>query len=155
MPEAEIPQSLAAGVVGVARLLANCERPWWIIGSSAVALHGAAAGPIADIDVVIAPEDFTSLESAGAIQSIDDRTRDHFNSDHFGRAEIAGMTVELFAGLKVKSHGQWHLVAFDRADTIEIGGKAVTIPTRADLVALLELFARPKDLARADALRSI
>ena len=130
-----------------------CEDPWWIIGSAAVALHGAAAGEVADIDVIVSPRDFAGLEAAGHLRPVHDRTRDHFNSAHFGRGSASGMEVEFFAELKVNSGGTWHLVSFEGAEIITCDGAAVRVPSKADLIGLLELFGREKDLQRAAALR--
>ena len=139
----------------VSGALAPARDPWWVIGSAAVALHGADAGEVGDVDVIVSLSDFDRLEASGLIKPIEKRARDHFNSEKFGRGSVGGYEVEYFANLRVFANGEWHLVEFDEAEFVDFQGTEIRIPTRADLIALLELFGRAKDLRRAAALRNI
>ena len=47
------------------------RHPWWIIGSGAVVLHGAEAGDVHDIDVLIDHEDAAAVLAADGVDSRD------------------------------------------------------------------------------------
>ena len=139
----------------VAEALASARDPWWIIGSAAVALHGEDPGTVNDIDVIISPRDFDRLEAARILKPVKHRTRDHFNSEKFGRSRVGEYEVEYFADLRVLADGEWHLVEFDEAEIVDCQGVELRVPARAELIDLLQLFGREKDLRRAACLRKI
>jgi len=152
---ADSEQGWRAALCKVAAALASANDPWWIIGSAAVALHGADPGEVGDLDVIVSVRDIEALHALGNLTFVDERSRDHFNSEKFGRCTIGDVEVEFFANLKVSAAGKWHLVSFDHADIIRCEGEDIRVPKRKDLIDLLELFGRDKDLRRAAALRNI
>jgi hypothetical protein len=58
---------VAAALADVAQLLRPARHPWWIIGSGAVVLHGADAGDVHDIDVLIDRADAAAVLAGFAI----------------------------------------------------------------------------------------
>lgn len=104
--------------------MASASDDWWIIGSAAVALHGAAPVTVADIDVLCSERD--------------------------ARAVVARWTglplaVEFMAGFRVRGA----VVALTTRELVRVAGGVVAVPSREELRALLVSFGREKDLVRA------
>ena len=142
---APLEESLAR----VAELLRDAAEPWWIIGSTAVALHGGDPGEIRDVDLVVGHADanryFSRLQLPNAATA-DDAL---FRSDLFARWSGPPVPVELMAGLKVNGPGGWRPLEIHSREEVRSGLYA---PSREELRAILTLFGRDKDLRRAAAL---
>ena len=147
-----IDATLAGALAGVGALMEREARgAWWIIGSAAVALHGADAGTVADIDVLTDRDDAARLLEVTGRQPDAAAPRDLFRSV-YGRFAVGAFAVEIMGGLEVARAGRWHRVRPAERQTFVIDGQHVFAPPRDDLIAILRLFGRPKDLARAAAL---
>lgn len=48
---------LIASLKAIGTVMNDAYDPWWIIASAAVALHGADAGHISDVDVLLSVDD--------------------------------------------------------------------------------------------------
>lgn len=131
---------LSATLDAVVLAMADAREPWWIIGSAAVVLHGAATS-VADVDVLCGEVDARALIAALGGEVLAPAADPVFRSAVFGRCAATPLPVEVMAGLTV--HG-----APVRLATREWRGGAPT-PLRAELAALLRRFGREKDLARA------
>ena len=140
-------------LAAVARIMTAARDRWWVIGSMAVALHGADPGDIADIDVLTSERDGRAALAAAGLASRHDDPHDRFASRLFARWEAPPVPVEFMAGLRVRSNGGWHEVALSTRQRIAIGSTEVFVPETGELIALLELFGRPKDAERIRALR--
>ena len=135
-----------------AEALAPASDPWWIIGSAAVALHGADAGTIADIDVIVSQRDLEALYEHLPLTNTPDATKDFFRSQLFGLWREPALPVEFMAGLEVRIDDVWHNVEPCTRQAIELGENPLFVPEREELVAILRRFGREKDLRRAAAL---
>lgn len=139
---------LEAALEQAASLLATARDPWWVIGSAAVALHGADPGRVADVDILTSADDAERLlRTAGATR---DRSapRTHFRSV-YGRLASSGLAIEIMGGLEVLAGDAWVAVRPRTRVAVAVGSSVVFIPDRQELVAILQRFGRPKDLARA------
>lgn len=139
---------LAAALDEVATLLRGARDPWWVIGSAAAWLHGAATS-VADIDVVLSPRDAHDAMAAWRGAVVVGGPSERFRSSPFARLDGATLPIELMAGLHVCSSGRW--VPVQPATRRSVGN--VYVPELAELEAMFVLFGRPKDRARADLLR--
>ncbi|USI72751.1 hypothetical protein [Sphingomonas morindae] len=144
--------AVRAGLAAAARLLSPARAPWWVIGSAAVALHGADPGAIADIDILLDPDDAARLLPPAGIALAAGTADGLFRSALFGRWTEAPLPVEFMAGLAVRTGTGWHPVRLDPPVRIALGNTELPLPGRAALHALLRLFGRPKDHRRAAAL---
>ncbi|WP_394648278.1 hypothetical protein [uncultured Sphingomonas sp.] len=135
---------LDAALARVAAALRIADDPWWVIGSAAVWIHGAAT-PVADIDVLLSARDAARVLGAwqGAV-SIGEPSA-QFRSHPFARLNGAAMPIELMADLELRVGDAWRPV---RPLTRERRG-GVYVPARAELAAILHAFGRPKDVTRA------
>ncbi|MBB4155188.1 hypothetical protein GGQ80_003106 [Sphingomonas jinjuensis] len=127
--------------------MTGAMKPWWVIGSAAVALHGAPTD-VGDVDILIDIEDVPRVFDALDIPVEAGRPDARFRSDVFSRWDAAPLPVELMAGLCLRDRSEWVPVSI--GSRIGLGG--VYVPTRAELIDLLHRFGRAKDLDRAEAL---
>ncbi|MBB3692282.1 hypothetical protein [Sphingomonas sp. BK580] len=139
---------LAAALDELAALLRGARDAWWVIGSAAAWLHGAATS-VADVDVLLSPRDARDAMSAWRGDVVVGEAGQRFRSVPFARLEGATLPIELMPGLQVRSANRW--VAVWPATRQSVGD--VYVPERAELEAIFALFGRPKDRARADLLR--
>ena len=132
--------------------MAAARDPWWIIGSAAVALHGADAGMIGDVDVVLSVPDAHRLCAMRDVAIGQTAAHPLFRSRLFARWTGTPLAIELMAGFEVATADGWHPVNPVSRQRIETGGATVYVPVAGELIALLRLFGRRKDLTRAAAL---
>ena len=145
----ELSRAAFSTLERTARELATARDPWWVIGSAAVALHGGDPGTIADIDVIVSRRDIDALYERLPLTATPDTSKDFFRSQRFGRWSEPALDVEFMAGLQVRSEGAWHDVVPRTRQAFDLGGATVYAPERKELIAMLCLFARKKDLRRA------
>lgn len=152
---AERNTALAATLAQLGELLGPSDDDWWVIGSAAVFLHGADAGTIADVDVIVGQADFERLAQHPHFERYENVDRTHFSSTAIGKWTNAPMSIEVMCGLHLQQGDQWHQVTFETRQRIEHSGQALYVPERMELITLLERFGRPKDAKRAQALRKV
>jgi hypothetical protein len=144
-----IDAALAATLDGLGGALGGCRDPWWIIGSAAMALHGAPVS-VADVDVLLSPDDAAALLAAWGEPLPPASATAKFRSRIFYRSETRfALPVELMAGFEVFGGGVWQPVVPRARVAKDVGSAAVFIASVADLLAMCKLFGRPKDAARA------
>lgn len=146
---AELPMRALLSLEDVANALGDTQDPWWIIGSAAVALHGGEPGTIADIDVITSLRDLEQLYEHLPLTNSPDPAKGMFVSERFGRWSEPMLDVEFMTGLKVRVDGVWHAVQPTTRQAFRVGGATVYAPEREELIAMLRLFGRQKDLRRA------
>lgn len=140
---------VAEALVALAKIMADAEHPWWLIGSVAVALHGGDPGGIADIDVLLDPRDASGMiERTGAVVRDKDESP-LFRSETFTTWNALSIPVEFMAGFHLFADGAWQPVCPATRIKVVIGGGVVFVPDRAELIAMLDAFGRRKDLRRA------
>lgn len=148
MTEPHLSPSLAGTLDLVVRVTALAPGPWWIIGSAAMALHGLDL-PVADVDLLLAPEDATRvLEVHGRVLPSREG-QGPYRSEVFGRIDGGPLLVEVLGGFHVREGGHW--VAVEPATRLAVGlaRGAVFVPSRPELAAITRRLGRPKDLLRA------
>lgn len=143
---------VADALVDVARLMRIAQRPWWIIGSGAVALHGANPGDVHDIDVLVDGRDIDAVLTAAGVAARVMPPDPLFRSDVFGTWHGTTLPVEMMAGFAVRSEDDWRPVRPASRETVTVGGEKLFVPSVAELASLLCRMARPKDVRRAAAL---
>ncbi len=147
---------LTAALVAVAEAMAPARDPWWVIGSAAVALHGAAGVQARDVDVMLSVADAQALAARLRIDFAKREADALFRSGRFLEWHGAAMPVEFMADFAFRSGDGWRPVRFATREAIVMegavtagSGAQVFVPGRAELRALLTAFERDKDLARA------
>lgn len=154
--------ALTTTLAAVADALRSARDPWWIIGSAAVALHGADAGVVGDVDVLTSHRDAAMLCATQNLEiasptpvpptPVPPTPRQLFRSRLFARWTAPPLAVEVMADLAVSTPAGWHRVRPTTRVPLETDGGAVFIPSADEMIAILHLFGRDKDLFRAAAL---
>ncbi len=150
MLSADLRQTL----VMTADALAGAQDPWWVIASTAVALHGGAPIEVGDVDLVMSVGDACRLMDALGITPNEDGASSLFRSTLFGRWETPPLVVEIMAGFHVKTAAGWTEVLPRTRVPVLVEGCVIYVPERAELAGMLRLFGRPKDLERVRLLAS-
>ncbi|HEY0412930.1 MAG TPA: hypothetical protein VGD66_07305 [Allosphingosinicella sp.] len=150
----DLPQDLADALGEVAAAARDVARPWWIIGSAAAALHGAAVPRVADIDLLMGREDAARLLAARGVRPLPPDTDRRFRSDVFGRWQAGAFTVEVMGGLHICERDGWAPILPEGRDEVRLAGARLYVPPRRELIALFRRFGRDKDLERAHRLES-
>ena len=131
----------------------SARDDWWIIGSAAVALHGGDPGTIADVDVIVSLADFAALERNIPLADTREAGKPMFLSERFGRWSAPPLDVEFMAGLKLRVGDDWQTVQPQERVAVQSGTVTLYLPDKEELVAILTLFGRDKDLRRAATLK--
>lgn len=152
-PLAAWHEALAAAIPDLQR---HCRDPWTLIGSAAARLAGAEVA-VADLDVLTSVRDADAL--IGHWRARQDETwappsAERFRS-RFARFLFPGLPVEVMGGLELCGERGWEPVRIGEVVAVDVAGFAVTIPTAAEQVRVLESFGRPKDLRRAAMLKQL
>ena len=129
---------------------ADALDPWWIIGSTAVALHGGEVGPVKDVDLMMSARDAQNFLEKARVAATGVVPSDRFRSQIFGTWNGPPIPVEVFGGFEVFTGGEWRPVFFATRQTVNLSAAALFVPSRAELIDLLRTFGRPKDLQRAE-----
>lgn len=140
---------LAPALSSLIEEMGRALDPWWIIGSVAVSLHGGDPGEIADIDVIVSGRDLDALYQRLPLTDTPDHSKLMFRSERFGLWSKPELPVEFMARLEIVVDGERHLVQPQTRKAFNIGGATVFAPEREELIAMLHLFGRDKDLSRA------
>ena len=145
----DLPEPLRETLEMVADLTAGALDPWWIISSAAVALHGAAAGEIRDVDLLMSSGDAARMLETAGVASRAGQATDLFRSAIFGTWSFPPLDVEIFGDFEVAGANGWTRVEPVSREAIAVRDRTLFIPSAAELKAMLIEFGRPKDLARA------
>ncbi|MPZ34719.1 MAG: hypothetical protein GEV13_27675 [Rhodospirillales bacterium] len=77
---------------------------------------------------------------------------DRIRSEIWARWTTPPIAVDLMAGLQVRTGERWTRVAPATRRAVNVGGWTLYVPARPELIDILRLFGRPKDLERAEGL---
>jgi hypothetical protein len=138
-------------MVSVAGELSGTRDPWWLFGGAAVALHGLPIG-VADIDVLMSARDIGELGSRLGVPADRDTPVDRIRSEIWLPWKALPLAVDFTAGLAVRTGERWTSIAPRTREARQVEGRTLYVPAREELIGILRLFGRPKDLARAEAL---
>jgi hypothetical protein len=125
------------------------EDDWWVIGSAAVALLGAAPAQVADVDVLLSAADARRVLRGLGIEARPGTANALFRSALFARWTGPPRTVEFMSGLSVNTTAGWTPVEPRTRQAIAVGEATLFTPSQRELKDILLAFGRPKDHARA------
>jgi len=145
----ESGEKLEEALAEAARLAAGARDRWWIIGSAAAFLHGAAGSAVRDIDLLMSRRDAATLLRSLGIALAPGTADPLFRSEVFGCFPAFGYAVEVMGGFSVRGPGGWEPVRLHGREEVAVGRHILHVPPRAELIALLRRFGREKDLERA------
>jgi hypothetical protein len=148
MSQAELDPALAAALEALAGELAQCAEPWWVVGSAAIALHGAQRVDARDIDLLVGHADARALLSRRGMAAQPGLPDERFRSELFACWKEGGIQVDLFAGFRVRSGEAWQELVPKTRQPIPLGTACVFVPSVAELIAWARLFGREKDRER-------
>jgi hypothetical protein len=127
---------------------------WWVIGSAAMALHGAAV-QVGDIDLLMSRADAARLLELHGRVPMAGSKHDKFRSEVFGRLELSGYTVEVMGGFHVHDGAEWREVRPQSRIALRVGSAELFVPSVAELIEMCRLFGRAKDAERERLLRAL
>jgi hypothetical protein len=151
----ELPPPLAATLDALAPALATLRHDWWLIGSGAMALLGLEGLTIGDVDVLAHPDDAKALLASLGCGWAPGEASARFRSGVFGRWTGAPLGVDVLGDFRVRSNAGWVLVRPVTRLSHQHNGFDFWMPSVAEMIAICELFGRPKDVERAALLRSL
>lgn len=136
---------LAGGVAGA-------EDDWWLIGSTAVALHGADVPKTSDVDLLMSPRDADQFLRRVGGKPSDGKPSTQFRSDVFGTWFDPPLPIEVMGGFSLMTVDGWRPVLLTTRERRTVEGRDFYVPSVGELKELLFSFGRPKDLERAQLL---
>lgn len=140
-----LPAELQATLRAVAQAMQVARGPWWVIGSAAVALHGAGPATVADVDVLLMPDDAARVFARLGLAIERGAAHPDFRSDIFGTWRGSALPVEFMAGFCHRQAGEW----IEIRPATRIAVQDVFVPEREELRVMIKAFGRPKDVERA------
>ena len=140
-----------AALTVVAETLADAEDDWWLVGGAAVALQGLDIA-IADIDVLMSRRDIERVIARLGIAPVQGVTTECIRSEIWARWTPLSIDVDLMTGLQVRTGECWTPVMPATRQAVDVDGRMLYVPGRPELIDILRLFGRPKDLERAEGL---
>jgi hypothetical protein len=144
-----LPAPLIETLGSVAAIMEEARDPWWIIASTAAALHGAKPITVADVDVLLSVEDINRILPLIGIEPHPAPPNPLFRSEVLAKWPGPPVPVDLMAGFEYRVGDAWHMVRPVTRQAIAVGAATVYIPERDELRRIITGFGRPKDLERA------
>jgi hypothetical protein len=136
----------------IAEATTEAVEPWWIIGSAAVALHGACPTGIRDVDLMMSVADAKRLMVRHELTAEPDSEHPQFRSKLFAVWRESPLPVEIFADFHIHTAEGWQAVRLQTREPVRVGQRTLFIPGRDELYDLLLSFGRAKDRERAQLL---
>lgn len=133
----------------VAELCGPAADPWWVIGSTAVALHGAPVEDVGDVDLLMSGRDARAALLWVGVQPDHGSATELFRSAVFGTWTGPPLPVEVFGDFEFAGPAGWARVAPNSREPVPVGSHTLFVPSATELKQMLIGFGRPKDLARA------
>jgi hypothetical protein len=131
-----------------AEAAAEARDPWWIIGSAAIALHGADVPDIKDVDLLTTASDAERILHHLGLTSRPPTSSKLFRSSVFGTWSAPPLPVEIMGDLSLATPTGLRPVWPETREAVTVEGQRLFVPAAGELIALLRSFGRPKDLAR-------
>lgn len=144
----QISEPLHETLRAVAEVMDVAQDPWWIIGSAAVALHGAVGVTVADVDVLLSANDATRVLAGIGVQIRPGSDHADFRSEIFGTWLAHPLPVEFMAGFCHRRGGEWRAIHPITRQQVLVGNATLYLPAREELRAIIDSFGRPKDQER-------
>lgn len=145
--------ALAAALATVAAAAPEDSSDWWLIGSTAMRLCGIAAAEPQDVDLLAGRETalaFLARLGVAAEPAAAPPAGARFASDPFVRVRRPGaLDIEVMGDLRVRDGRGWQWVRLATRRPVAVAGGRVFIAEPAEQAALMRLFGRSKDRAKA------
>ena len=151
----DIAPQLRESLITVGCVMAYARDPWWIIASAAAALHGARPITVGDVDVLLSPDDACRILPGLGLVAKRGTGSAIFQSDIFATWMEPPLPVEFMAGFRRLAGAEWVEVEPRTCQRVMLDDVTLNIPERAELQAMFESFARPKDIERAGLLAAL
>ncbi len=145
---------ISATLTLCAQQLQTAKDPWWVIGSTAVALQGVDPGPINDIDILVSVPDAKRLAENWQCPNTANTGSEWFRSQVLLKPDFGCFPVEVMAGLEFRALDKWLLLAPKTRQEIYRDTHSLFVPNRPELIKILRSFGREKDIRRANLLSS-
>jgi hypothetical protein len=146
---------LNPALVSLAECMSTTHDPWWIFGGAAFAVLSSDTASVTDIDVLVSDRDGQVLSDLFSAKNQADGGTNKFQSTWFLKTSLQGLPIEFMSSLLVKSGEHWKKVELQTRRALQIDDATIYLPEPNELAVLFELFGRPKDLERAQWLRSV
>lgn len=150
-----LPDDLVRSLAQLGRWLDDLSDDWWLIGSSAAALVGAAPITVGDIDLLASPDDARRLADAWGVAIRPPRPDPLFRSEVYFQWPVPALPVDVMAGFEVRTAEGWRHLRPRTRLPVAVGGGVFHTPSVSEQIEILEMFGRPKDAPRAAALARI
>ncbi|MEO1220521.1 MAG: hypothetical protein AAFY42_04110 [Pseudomonadota bacterium] len=138
----------------LSRLLSECEDPWWVLGSAAIALVGVDPKGVRDVDFLVSHPDAKRLMKTHGLKNDADGGNALFRSDVLLLPVLGRIPVEVMGNYYIKTAEAWRLLAPQTRARVEVDGATLYVPHISEQIEILMALGRPKDLARIELLRS-
>jgi len=126
---------------------------WWLIGSGALKLMGLDVAPH-DVDLLTTEDGGRVILAAIGVEPDVKGADDRFRSSLFKRIKVpGGLDLEIMGGLEVFGAEGWRWLRPQTRQPIETPYGNVFVPAACEMLSILDLFGRPKDMDRAGKLR--
>jgi len=135
--------------------LRSMRDDWWLIGSAAVALCGAAPVEVADVDLLTSIRDARRLREIWNAPPQAPGPHPLFRSQVHFEWTATPIPVDVMAGFTVNTAEGWRAVCPRSRERHTCVGATFYTPARHELIGILEMIGRPKDRERADLLRAL
>jgi hypothetical protein len=153
------PPSLSAALAETLEFIVTATRaardPWWIIGSGAMALHGAERVDPADVDLIMSPEDARRLLRDRGMADDSRDGHERFRSQVFGRLTDEALPIDVMGGFHFRRGGEWVGLRPESREAIALPFGAIFTPSLAELIEITQGFGRPKDLIRVQIMEDL
>jgi hypothetical protein len=148
------PAELAALLARLSPDLRALTEPWTIFGGAALAMQGAPANDIPDLDIL------TSIDGAGWLEVAWQGWRETAYAPNpeeplrsrFSRYAMPEGAVEVMGDLEIREAGLWRPVTVDEVLQAPFAGAAWPVASLSAQKRILARFGRPKDLAKLERL---
>lgn len=140
----------------VPALLAQAHNPWWVIGAAAAKLHGADLGPLKAVEVVVSPGDARRiLDELGLENTAKSAAMPLVRSRMLGVGSVGELKLDILSSLEARAGGAWQGVTPKSRVALKVEGAELFVPDCDEMLAIFATLGRPKDLRRAEALRTV
>jgi len=135
--------------------LKQLQDEFYIIGSAAIALSGVGIADVKDIDILTSSCDSDLLKELWKDKYVITpplKDSDRFRSE-FARFGFPEMDVEALGDFEIRINGEWTPMRVNEYEQVEIDGYPIKIPTKQDMIRILQLFNREKDHKRIELIK--
>ena len=153
-PPLNLPAALVRTLDRLSREASGLEAPWWMFGSAAMRLIGAADIEAEDVDLLLGRADAERLAQRLGATRIEG-AGERFRSAYFAKAQTEDLRIEIMSGLEVRTAEGWRRVSPRTQALVAWEPCPLPLPDRGELIEICRLFGRPKDLERAAKLEQL